>query len=127
MQSEIISNRTQSKPGDSHRNLEKQAGRMQIESAPEERQATRAAFAGAPVAVQRGKTSTGELVAPVAKASANETRSLHVQDGKRVGQVRIGNVMLSLLKKYGITDQEISDVMTAIAQENFQDQELCQC
>jgi hypothetical protein len=43
-----------------------------------------------------------------------------IREAKRVGPVRIGSVMMSLLKKYGITDQEITEVLSSIAQENCQ-------
>jgi hypothetical protein len=39
-------------------------------------------------------------------------------DNQRVGEVKIGSVMMQLLKKYGITDEEISSVLATIAQEN---------
>lgn len=46
------------------------------------------------------------------------TPSITLADNQRVGEVKIGSVMMQLLKKYGITDEEISSVLATIAQEN---------
>lgn len=44
--------------------------------------------------------------------------AITLADNQRVGEVKIGSVMMQLLKKYGITDEEISSVLATIAQEN---------
>lgn len=44
--------------------------------------------------------------------------SVALQRDQRVGEVRIGKVMMQLLKRYGITDEEIASVLASIAQEN---------
>ncbi len=44
--------------------------------------------------------------------------AITLSDNQRVGEVKIGSVMMQLLKKYGITDEEISSVLATIAQEN---------
>jgi hypothetical protein len=43
--------------------------------------------------------------------------SVALNASKRVGEVRIGLVMMKLLKSYGITDEEIAQVLNTIAQE----------
>lgn len=56
------------------------------------------------------------------RQSSDAPNTISLREGRRVGQVRIGNVMLALLNKYGISDQEISDVLAMVAQE----EEECQ-
>lgn len=55
------------------------------------------------------KLSKVESVAPV--------QTVALDRNQRVGEVRIGKVMMQLLKRYGITDEEISSVLATIAQE----------
>lgn len=43
------------------------------------------------------------------------TQSQPLNKNTRVGEVRLGTVMLALLKQYGITDEEIEAELTAIA------------
>lgn len=57
---------------------------------------------------------------PVERSRAVANDPLPPREGQRLGQVRIGKVMMSLLKKYGITEQEISEVLATIALENSQ-------
>lgn len=40
--------------------------------------------------------------------------------GMRVGQAKMGHVMMGLLKRYGITEAEIQAVLSSIAQEQCQ-------
>jgi len=41
--------------------------------------------------------------------------SISVNRQERIGEAKLGTVMLALLKRYGITDQEISAELSAIA------------
>ncbi len=59
-----------------------------------------------PAAIKLSKVESVALVQPVA-----------IDRNQRVGEVRIGKVMMQLLKRYGITDEEISSVLATIAQE----------
>jgi hypothetical protein len=114
MQSESPTSRTKSSPHHRARNTKNQAIREQSREAQEQSPVNSAA--SIPAVIQGEMDSKIEKVV-VRTASAN---TLAPRDGMRVGQVRIGSVMLSLLKKYGITDQEISDVLATIAQEKCQ-------
>lgn len=51
-------------------------------------------------------------------STAIASPAITLADNQRVGEVKIGSVMMQLLKKYGITDEEISSVLATIAQEN---------
>ena len=51
-------------------------------------------------------------------STAIASPTITLADNQRVGEVKIGSVMMQLLKKYGITDEEISSVLATIAQEN---------
>ena len=115
MQSESPTSRTKSSPHHRARNTRSQAFREQAREAQE--QSREITAASIPAAIQGETDSTIEQVADSTATSVN---ILALRDGMRVGQVRIGSVMLSLLKKYGITDQEISDVLATIAREKCQ-------
>ncbi|MFO0944093.1 MAG: hypothetical protein U0930_25435 [Pirellulales bacterium] len=75
-----------------------------------------------PVAVVAIPSSQPNAVAPAAiklsKVEATVTvPAVAIDRNQRVGEVRIGKVMMQLLKRYGITDDEISSVLATIAQE----------
>lgn len=67
---------------------------------------SRQPIVAAPAAIKLSKVDEALTVPAVA-----------IDRNQRVGEVRLGKVMMQLLKRYGITDDEISSVLATIAQE----------
>ena len=118
----------------------KQASRKQVQPGSQKSpESDRPDSLGTAALGTAGATSQSSVVAPltgskVAQVNRHQVAAVRVQalqptalvasqaitlaDNQRVGEVKIGSVMMQLLKKYGITDEEISSVLATIAQEN---------
>jgi hypothetical protein len=75
-------------------------------------------LSGSKVAQVNRPTVAAVRVQAVQPTAAIASPAITLADNQRVGEVKIGSVMMQLLKKYGITDEEISSVLATIAQEN---------